>query len=541
MNGGVWYPAGVSTGARTEQTLTKRNERGEAQAELAAGGRLSRGLIVAAVGLFVLFGAYLAAGLPVGIRGEWWIEYRTKLPSVTAVILFAAAMGGLVAAAYAFDRVRRGRVYGVLGCTVLYLAVLFTGAICGPGGRAELAAPAMKRDAAGFFAEEARKIEGDVSEASEGPTSAREYLSGFPGRLAEYATDYKATVRVNNNPPGTTMVFHVARKMAETWPGTARLASEAVFGLGFDGGNVTFRATVLGSWLLLFGAALSFVPAYLAASKLTAGRGFLAAAAVCLAGSMVLFVPGKDTLQVMFFLWMFWFFLERQGNRAVLWGAFYGLAAAAAFFFTLATAVVVVVMLLGAAWGTIGQDGAHRRRELFFWLGAGGGLLGGFGLLWALWGYNSFASLWACYLNHRAFYVHFPRTYWKWVLYNPVEFAMFMGGGLFAAVVWCAARRPASDDAGGADRRTRIYLLSALAVLAVLDISGKNASEVARLWVFFMPLAALPALCLLRKLRLGARNVVLIAVVQAAAVLMLRVYLDVWRVESLWAELDILP
>ncbi|MCD6404629.1 MAG: hypothetical protein J7M19_02250, partial [Planctomycetes bacterium] len=290
----------------------------------------NRRLVGAALALSVVTGAYILCHFPIGIPGEWWTQYRTHFPSVGAVGLFAAAMAVFVAAAALFDRflTERGpaaRALAVVFSTVLAVAMLFASAACGPQGSAELVAPSCMYDGPGLFQREAARI----ADAEDGRaefvlpgtdaagqaqalevTGARDYLARFPLILSRYAEDYRKTVRVNNNPPGTTMVFYAAFRLAEVAPGLSRIAAGPVFGWGFQPPSTMSAGTLLGSWVLLVGAALAFVPAYLVASRMMGKPAFLVAALASLAGSALLFVPGKDTLQIFFFLWMFYFFLR---------------------------------------------------------------------------------------------------------------------------------------------------------------------------------------------------------------------------------------
>ena len=39
--------------------------------------------------------------------------------------------------------------------------------------------------------------------------------------------------------------------------------------------------------------------------------------------------------------------------------------------------------------------------------------------------HNVFHVWWICLSKHETFYDHFPRTYWKWILVNILEFGLF--------------------------------------------------------------------------------------------------------------------
>jgi hypothetical protein len=261
-----------------------------------------------------------------------------------------------------------------------------------------------------------------------------------------------------------------------------------------------------------------------------------------LAASMLLFNPGNDTLQVTFFLWMVYFWLRARKGHGALWGAALGLTAAAAFFFTLATAVVVVVLFSWTLAACVVDRRLDLKRQAAFWGGSAAGLLLGIGVLYAALRYDTFSVLLACYRNHAAFYANFPRTYWKWLLYNPWEFALFTGMPLAAATVWAAARKnPLGEGAQEGSKASsfgpRAAIVATLVVMALLDLSGKNSSEIDRLWVFFMPLLAVPACARLARERRGRAGLVFIAALQVITIVLLRLYVDTWRSEGLMQDL----
>lgn len=81
--------------------------------------------------------------------------------------------------------------------------------------------------------------------------------------------------------------------------------------------------------------------------------------------------------------------------------------------------------------------------------------------------------------NHALFYEHNTRTWWQWLLVNPVEAGLAAGGPLAALALIGALR----------SRGTRLFpLVAATAfVWGLLWISGKNMGEAARLWLLFQP------------------------------------------------------
>jgi hypothetical protein len=103
-------------------------------------------------------------------------------------------------------------------------------------------------------------------------------------------------------------------------------------------------------------------------------------------------------------------------------------------------------------------------------------------------------SVWAQNVtNHAAFYDHFTRTYWKWLLANPLEAALAAGAPLALAAVFGGVR----------SRATHLFPLVAATALVwgLLWISGKNSGEAARLWLLFQPWLVVAASLALRDQR----------------------------------------
>lgn len=503
----------------------------------------NRVIVGSAAACLLLTVAYLFFRVPLGIPGEWETVYRTDFAAASTVLVLVFVIGCFLGLAHLADLfAKRGAarvsVLPAILLSAVYAGVLFTTASTGPMGRPEFVAPAFGNGACSFFEHEAEKI---AAGFDYGPNreirGAKDYLARFPDVLESYREDFTGTIRVNNNPPGTTMVFYAALGLAKRSETLSDTAVASIFGRGLKL-QPRFGGTILGAWILLLGAASSFVPAWLVARTLGGGRAFLAAAVSMLAVSMVLMNPNNDTFQVTFFLWMFYFFLQGRAGKAPLWGTLFGAAAAGAFFFTLATAVVVIVFLTTSAALLKVEANRNLRGALVFWTGAAGGLLAGFAIIYMVTGYNSLSGLYACYSNHRMFYANFERTYWKWVLYNPWEFAMFLGGPLAASVAYYAVRRPKQESLSGGKTSSRVVIFAALVVMAVLNFSGKNLSEVNRLWVFFMPLVALPAVSLVAADEDGPQNLWRIGALQALTLVVMRYFIDIWRAEAFFSEID---
>jgi hypothetical protein len=89
---------------------------------------------------------------------------------------------------------------------------------------------------------------------------------------------------------------------------------------------------------------------------------------------------------------------------------------------------------------------------------------------------------WLNYQNHAAFYAKYSRTYWQWLLVNPVELVFAAGWPLALLAASCLVVLIRS--------RRLIDAPVAVAVIVVwgsLWLTGKNSGEAARLWIVFLP------------------------------------------------------
>ncbi|WP_298864166.1 hypothetical protein [uncultured Gimesia sp.] len=100
-------------------------------------------------------------------------------------------------------------------------------------------------------------------------------------------------------------------------------------------------------------------------------------------------------------------------------------------------------------------------------------------------------SVWILNLkNHAGFYQQYPRTYWKWLLVNPIEISLALGLPLMWLVTksLCSRRLFVKhQEESPFDPGLKNLLLPCVIVLGMLWLSGKNMGEAARLWIIFLP------------------------------------------------------
>jgi hypothetical protein len=234
--------------------------------------------------------------------------------------------------------------------------------------------------------------------------------------------------------------------------------------------------------LTLLACAGTVVPLYmLARSSLPPVAAWTAAALWPLTPAANLFQPGADTAYPLLSTsalalaaWGTRWSAQGMPFRSSPWLAVLsGMVMAFGMAFTLAFLPVGLIV----ASVIVSAPAVSPVRKAGLILATGVGFLGLMVMGWGATGANP-VEIWRWnLLNHARFYVEYPRTYLAWLAANPVELVIALG---LPSAVWCLV--------GFASRRSIPRAAWAtLAVLAVMNLTGKNMGEVARLWMLFLP------------------------------------------------------
>ena len=423
-------------------------------------------LLIAQTALVV--GACLAirsGALPTGVRGEWeWLRIAAR-PDPFALGIAGASILALAGLAMAGSRAidRGGRPWG-------WLVALGAAAIVVQGAVQEGAPP-------GFGL-----AKWSIALASPGSsgyyTIAREiddlpgFLRAYPGWIAR-----GDSLHVGTHPPGLFVANWATLRFFRDRPGLARAFLGLLPGTAGEG----FRAMVppvplpdraslaaIGA-LTMIACALTVVPLFfLARIYVESASAWATASLWPLVPAAILFQPTADAAFPLASTTAI--ALAVAAGRRRWLGVFSGLVLAIGCQFTLA--FFPVGLVAGLALAARGE-GSFRRRATAIGLIGVGFLLGTAALAWAG-GFDPIAIWRANASNHARFYVGYPRSYRAWVLANPIELSIAIG--LPIAVWGPLGLRSAPGVA-----------MATLGTLAFLTVSGKNLSEVARLWLPLMP------------------------------------------------------
>ena len=111
-------------------------------------------------------------------------------------------------------------------------------------------------------------------------------------------------------------------------------------------------------------------------------------------------------------------------------------------------------------------------------------------VLWRVAHLNMLNVWWLNYHNHAGFYLQYPRTYWKWLLVNPLELS-FSAGWPMALLAfftcWGMVQPIHRQGESRSPSDVRVVVATIVAVWGLLWLTGKNSGEAARLWILFLP------------------------------------------------------
>jgi hypothetical protein len=470
--------------------------------------KLSAGWLVAMV-LATLGVCWLLVidGLPLGVRGEWqWGRIQGEIfwPGVLMVALVLAAYAGFIKACAPWVQ-RDPR----------WLRSLALAALVPASFGVQIALQQTGHDPASlakwplvlYFAGPS----GYYTAARSEVRSAREFLLHYPDFQARHGPFHLGT-----HPPGLVLLHYGAIRLCESSPrltrGLLQLQPRSVRD-GFRA--VTQDATLSGAdqaslWLIglltQLASAATVVPLFLLTRRVsTPAAAWTATALWPLIPAVTLFMPKSDVLYPLFTSSC----LAAAGSGRSPLARYLCHALAGVFLclgmflsFALVALIPVISMVLVFAdqlprakdWG-----GAARRLSAL-----AVGFLAPVLLLWLGTGHNLPVTWLECYRKHAAFYSVETRSYWDWVGFNLGEFFVALGVPLATAALvgtilllkWGGhpeTQHPGpgqrSDDSVVRRFRARVLVWSWLLTLLVLNFSGKNLGEVARLWIFWMPLA----------------------------------------------------
>ena len=350
------------------------------------------------------------------------------------------------------------------------------------------------------------------------------FLADYENRMAE-----GDVLHVGTHPPGLFLFHHSLIQLCDRSPsltnfvlGTQPKSADAAGALIADQTRGTetplFPAGRAALWLaaLITQAVgvLTVIPLYLLIRRThTSQASFLAAALWPLVPALAIFLPKSDALYPFIGLMFLYCWLEGCRRRSLLLCALAGFLFWLGMLLSLAILPVGLLALLLSVWETrasangdeLGATGVSPVPSVLHWRHASGtrlwiqyfllvaigavAFLAATFALWVAYDVNLF-NVWRWnVVNHSAFYDKFDRSYWKWVLVNPLELSLAVGlPVMLLAIAGCRRAVGQSGSWRGCWCSARLGpCVCCMMTIGLLWLSGKNSGEAARLWLFLMP------------------------------------------------------
>ncbi len=440
-----------------------------------------------------------ARAFPLGVAGEWeWLRL-TVSPSPIDVCLAALGVAGYsLIAGFGMAALRKHSTPAreAVAIVALLAASIGVQVVAHGGAPAAYGLPkwvmALHHEGSNGFFTVAKK---DVHD----PWT---FVAAYPEWIQR-----QDALHIGTHPPGLILVEAVLLRSMESSPASAKwveaMAPESVamafriFGRTFPMSSADRATLLVTGFLTLLACGGTVIPLYwLARTSLSAPYAWAVAALWPLVPSAILFQPAPDTAFCSLSTTALALAATagtgaspaRRRGCALLAGLVLGIGMQFTLAF-LAVGLIVAIVLLADREATV-------RARLIAVVATGLGFLGFTLAFWIVTGANPFVVWWWNQKNHARFYVEFPRSYRAWVIANPIELAVGIG---LPAALW------ASLSLAWPREIPRVCVATAV-VLVLLTLGGRNLSEVARLWLPFMPTLLVAAGSALERLGAGPKT-----------------------------------
>ena len=434
--------------------------------------------VVAGSAVLTLLGvvAIRAGVVPAGVPGEWQWPLQAFAPDVLDLFIAALAVIGFAVFAALGLRALEDRpsifrerlwVSCLVAASVAAQVAVQSGGPVGHG-MAKWSSLGM-HGASGYF--------GVARSEMADPWT---FWAEYPGWIK-----HQGVLHIGTHPPGLMLVAKGLMTLTAGSPALTSFASKLVpapagraietFLAGDRWTKPQRAAVILMGWLTLLMSAGTVVPLYrLARSSLPPAGAWASACLWPIAPAVLMFQPTADTAFPFLATWALFLASEGGRTRAALAGVILAVGMQFSLVFLPVGLTVALIQGMRRELRVVGRLGLV--------LGTGAGFLLLTFAVWWVSKANPFAIWWSNQANHGLFYRDHPRGYLAWVAVNPIEMLFAVGiptVGL-AFLGMSGRRRPPAAVAG-------------LIVLLLMNFSGKNLSEVARLWIPLMPPIALAA------------------------------------------------
>lgn len=473
---------------------------------------MPRGRLIGLVFLilsFVIAGLILTDALPY-LRGpapetnEWFWPYGLQAVERWWGAIICGFL--LISVAYWWDRKAPDRMWPlifVIGLTLgLQLGIIYAGRA---NVGAELVDRTLSKDTLGYAA-----VAGEI-------TDLNAVLENFPALMTTFDNEH-----VRTHPPGLIVLHWLIDGAFRAFPDLANSVSRParlwrctdLWVLSRP--PATVASLFISAWLPVVAAAL--VPwATYGTSRILYGRKSARWSALFSAAlpALLVFSPTPDqvfALLSVLSLWSVASGFQRESSARLAVG---GMILSVMTMLSIGNAAWVMVILVWMAWVFVRSD-HWARMSIAGLVPFVVGLASTWAVYWLGWGVAPWEVIFTGLNQHRQLVTDF-RSYPLWLLYNPLDFFLFAGLAVAVGLIV----QSFVNIRGATEERTKAgpLALILLITLVALNLSGGTRGEVGRIWLVFMPVAAVVAVEYWLKVTKDRLAMVLLLASQLALVL----------------------
>lgn len=459
--------------------------------------------------------ALLCPSIPLGITGEWeWSRHEFISSDIAAFdrlllpLLGAAAFYGIAV----FAQPSTSGKFRTAICYTMLLCVSWVWLNC-----VQQAAPTGHREVKPYWVLYDPSSSGYFFEAAFKMDSTSEFLTNYEARMQE-----GEVLHVGTHPPGLFLLSKACLSICESWPSLVSLLNSIesdktrqAFRLIEAEANYAprLKESQIAALHLLKACStaavvLTILPLFLLARQwLDASTTWKVCCLWPTLPCLAIFLPKSDLLFPLTCTTSLalatvslkggWRFVLAVPAGIVLW---------LGLMLSLAHLPVVAVLAAFAALRAWSSKMKTLRNDTI----AGCIVLGSIVACCLAWNYQTDCNIfnvWRLNLtNHEGFYTQFQRTWWKWLITNPLELAFAVAAPLMVLACMGAIgsiqslRQPNNESSVTSDQPN--FAVATTLVLVALWLTGKNQGEAARLWCFLTPWLVLMTGIVLQQSRL---------------------------------------
>lgn len=253
----------------------------------------------------------------------------------------------------------------------------------------------------------------------------------------------------------------------------------------------SFNPALCGAYAIVLIASSSVILIFYLTRELYDRRTALIASGLYgLTPALIMFTPEMDQIYPLFFLILVYLLIKSFKRKKYFFAWLIGLLLAAFIFFSYLFLTFALAFFLIWVIYYLNTDRKDKKTVAHFAIGSAVRIALAFALVnlayGVIFGNNIFDIYRASMPYHKAFLA--TKSYSLWLTYNLYDFILFLSLPVTFGIIFSLRKA-----------KLNLMLWFSIAMLLIIDLSGKNRGEVARIWLFLTPFTTIAASSYIKK------------------------------------------